>query len=510
MPAPQSSPKSASSSQRVAPTLWAVASGKGGVGKSVVSSSLAIGLAQSGPRVVAVDLDLGGANLHTHFGCETARHTLADVLRGKVPSLEDAFADTSVPGVRLLSGARSPLDAANLKFAQKQKLLRDLRKVDAAHVVLDIGAGSAFNTLDAFLVADRRVLVITPEKPAIENAYHFLKAAFFRSLRAVAKEPEVQGVLLRVLDDARRRGATPRELVEAALETDVHAGNRLRAAMRAFEVELVVNRVEQDGHDPGPEMAAACEGHLGAVLRPVASLLTDAAVPAAVEREVPVLQLFPGSAFSKGIHQMVEALLDPDLRKRRRKAPAPVSLSAKASARLAERRAATRREHVRVRPPERPSDVVLPAFTGDDPAGHLRVCRELQGHSLETMASRTKIRKLAELEDEAFAALPPEPYLRGYVQQYAQMLGIHEADEVAAAYLERFHENRAGKRQNWRQAMMKALGLGGKKARREPEAKANSEAAGEGDPIHRNAAAAVELACAGGPELDFEVELAPH
>ena len=58
------------------PTIWAVASGKGGVGKSVLSASLAIGLSQTGPRAVAVDLDQGGANLHTLLGCERAPHTL--------------------------------------------------------------------------------------------------------------------------------------------------------------------------------------------------------------------------------------------------------------------------------------------------------------------------------------------------------------------------------------------------------------------------------------------------
>ena len=509
MPAPQSSPHTAPTAQRVVPTVWAVASGKGGVGKSVVSSSLAIGLAQSGPRVVAVDLDLGGANLHTHFGCESARYTLADVLRGKLGSLEEAFTETSIPGVRLLSGARSPLDAANLKFAQKQKLLRDLRKVDAAHVVLDIGAGSAFNTLDAFLVADRRVLVVTPEKPAVENAYHFLKAAFFRSLRAVAKEPEVQGVLLRVLEDARRRGATPRELVESALETDLHAGKRLRAAMRAFEVDLVVNRVTEDGRDPGREMAAACEGHLGAALRPVAALPTDASVPEAVDREVPVLQLFPGCAFSKGIQTMVESLLDPNVRKRREK-PVPVPLGAKASARLAERRASSRSERPRVRAPEPLPRRALPAFDGDDPAAHLRACRQILGLSVDAMRARTRIRQLAAIEEEQYAQLPPEPYLRGYLQQYAQLLGIAEADALAERYLERMHESRAGKRQSWRRAMMQALGLGsGKRARRGPAAHVEpAPPVPEDDRVHRDAAAAVELACAGVPEFELEMELA--
>ena len=64
--------------------IVAVASGKGGVGKSIVSSSLAIALSATGPRAVAVDLDLGGANLHTLFGAERARRTLRDFLAGRI------------------------------------------------------------------------------------------------------------------------------------------------------------------------------------------------------------------------------------------------------------------------------------------------------------------------------------------------------------------------------------------------------------------------------------------
>ena len=58
-------------SGRCPPPIIAVGGGKGGVGKSLVSANLAVKLAASGWRVLAIDMDIGGANLHTYFGLPT-------------------------------------------------------------------------------------------------------------------------------------------------------------------------------------------------------------------------------------------------------------------------------------------------------------------------------------------------------------------------------------------------------------------------------------------------------
>lgn len=406
------------------PVVWAVASGKGGVGKSVLCSSLAIALCQTGPRVVAVDLDLGGANLHTLFGLERAPRTLADFLRGDVGSLDEAAAPTSVPGVSLLSGARALLDMANPKYAQKQKLLRHLRRLDAGHVVLDLGAGSGFNTLDFFVAADRRVLVVTPETTALENAQHFLKAAFFRSLRDTAREPRVRAALVAVLEDARRNGRSPRELVEAAARRDARAGSLLRERVRSFGVDLVVNRADLGGRDVGESLRARCRARLGATLRLGAALGSDDCVPAAVARGVPVLQLFPGCAFAEGVRAWVGRLDEPAPRA----TPRPAWSRARAGA-----------------PPDEdgpPAALPLPDFEGGSPGRHLRICRELRGLSLRDLHERTRIRHLAEIEAERFDALPPEPYLRGFVRQYAEALGAADAAGLADRFVERAREAR--------------------------------------------------------------------
>ncbi len=73
--------------------IWAIAGGKGGVGKSLVASNLAVALAGHGMRCVLADADLGGANLHTIFGVPTPRRTLSHFLKGEVANLTDVLSE---------------------------------------------------------------------------------------------------------------------------------------------------------------------------------------------------------------------------------------------------------------------------------------------------------------------------------------------------------------------------------------------------------------------------------
>src|SRR5439155_22079763 len=101
----------------------------------------------------------------------------------RVEKLDDVAVATGIERLRLISGARDVLDAANPRHAEKQKLLRHIRSLDADYVVVDLGAGTGFNVLDFFLLADVGVVVLLPEPTSIENAYRFIKAAFFRRLQ---------------------------------------------------------------------------------------------------------------------------------------------------------------------------------------------------------------------------------------------------------------------------------------------------------------------------------------
>lgn len=229
-----------------APVIYAVGGGKGGVGKSVVAIALAQALAARSQRVIIVDLDLGAANLHTYLGVRGPTPTLADVLTRKAAHLADVRVSTSMPGVELISGAEYLPGMANLAHATKLKLLRHLQTLPADAVVLDLGAGVTFNTLDFFAAANHGVVVTAPEPAAVMNAYGFIKSALFRQLQRVFRRHESIGPLI---EEQARRADAERELtlgwmrqkLQELAPDDVPLLDEVAASLH---LPLVVNRAD--------------------------------------------------------------------------------------------------------------------------------------------------------------------------------------------------------------------------------------------------------------------------
>ncbi len=163
------------------PTFIPVASGKGGVGKTFLTANLAAALAEMGKQVIAVDLDLGGSNLHTYLGLGNTHPGIGDYLNSG-GSLQDLLVPTAWEQLQFLPGdGRTPF-LANLPHAQKQKLLLNLTRLQADFIFLDLGAGSSYNTLDYFGLSPQGMVVTTPEYPALMNMMTFLKNFTFRTI----------------------------------------------------------------------------------------------------------------------------------------------------------------------------------------------------------------------------------------------------------------------------------------------------------------------------------------
>jgi len=401
------------------PRIWAVGGGKGGVGKSVIAASLAAAIAGTGRRCAAIDADLGGANLHTLLGVSRPRRTLSHLLTGEVGSLAELMVHTSVPNLWLVSGNEALLEMANPKHGQKQMLLRYIRGLDVDDVLLDLGAGSAFNVLDFFLLARRGLIVITPEPTAIENAEHFLKAALYRSLQVVARRPDVRAAILRIREDRRGwRARSTAELIALVREIDPPAGKLLEERALSFRPVLLVNQVRTAEHRRvGPGLVAAWRDRLGVLLELAGSVDSDPNVSTAVEQRQPAFQAFPHGSFSRSIDALARRLL-------REEEDTPRE---RAHERLLPRRSGD---------PASPHRS-LPPLDLSEPGAYLRRCREQLGCTLTEMIERTRIRVLDHIESEQFELLPPEPYLKSYLITYARELGVPEVAWLVASYLER-------------------------------------------------------------------------
>ena len=231
--------------------IVAIGGGKGGVGKSLVSSNLAVALARTGARVVVLDADLGAPNLHTMFGILRPQRTVEDFLSGRSATLDEVALATSVPGLRLICGAEGALGSADPTFATKQKLLDQLGRLDADCLLIDVGAGVDLNTIDFFNAADIRLVVMVPEITSLQNGYGFLKIALFRRLqRAVAglrvseKLTAAFGTEAFELGSTMDRMTTFFAMVEDELPELVTA---FRSLLFEFNAKLVGNMLHKTG-----------------------------------------------------------------------------------------------------------------------------------------------------------------------------------------------------------------------------------------------------------------------
>lgn len=227
----------------------AIGGGKGGVGKSLISSNLAVALARAGANVTLLDADLGAPNLHTLLGVSRPPRNVQDFLDGHIPRLIDAAVDTSVPRLKLICGTPHSLGATSPTFEAKQRLIQELATLRTDVLLIDVGAGVDLNTIDFFNAADIRLVVMTPEVTSIENGYGFLKIAIYRRLqRAVARKIVGQRLDEVFGGQAFQTGSTMEKMSTflSIVDTESPAvGQAMRLLLREFNASLIGNMLQQ-------------------------------------------------------------------------------------------------------------------------------------------------------------------------------------------------------------------------------------------------------------------------
>jgi flagellar biosynthesis protein FlhG len=240
----------------------AIASGKGGVGKSNLAANLAVALGARGARVLLLDADLAQANLDLLLGLHP-RFDVQHVVSGQ-KSVEEIVIE-GPRGVTLVPAASGAPELAELDDYRRECLLRGLgtldREVDL--ILIDVASGVSRQVLSFCLAAEEVLVVTTPEMPAFSDAYAMIKRL-------------------------RQRGLTrpPRLVVNGAsgAEEAEEVGHRLRLVARRF---------------------------LKLELEPAGWIPFDAAVPRAVRLQEPVVIAFPRSPAAIAYRALAGSLWSP-------------------------------------------------------------------------------------------------------------------------------------------------------------------------------------------------------
>ncbi|MEM9174975.1 MAG: P-loop NTPase [Myxococcota bacterium] len=308
--------------------LLAIGGGKGGVGKTFVTANLATALSRLGKRVVVVDVDLEGANLHTTLGVQTPQRSLADFVSEREEDLGKLLVDTPVPNLRLIAATHGNLADAQPSHLRRVRLLRGLRQLDADVVLLDLGAGSHASVLDYFLVSDDGILVLQPEPTSVENAYTFLRAAFYRRMRLAMVGHGVRQLVTTAMDQRNERGIrTPLDLLREIEATDTAEARRFVETMRVFRPRLIVNGVRTaEDVKLGFAVSSVCKKYFGveaeyigyvnyddearqsvSARRPIVDLRQDADVSIYLQRIARKLLGLPSAASAAGVSTSASA-----------------------------------------------------------------------------------------------------------------------------------------------------------------------------------------------------------
>ena len=291
-------------------TIWAIGGGKGGSGKSFIAANMGICLSQLGVRVILIDADLGGANLHTFLGISPSSLSLADFIKKRVSNLQEVLIPTAIPNLQLLTGAQDLLNAAEAKSVQRQKLLRSIKRLEGDYILIDLGAGNALSVLDFFLMSDGGILVVTPEPTSIENAYRFLKSAFYRRLRQSVSSYSVKNLIDAAVDQKNEMGIrNPQELIEATRRINEEDALTIVHEIEIFHPNLILNQVRtKKDIEIGFSVRSACKKYFGIQLHYLGYIVYDQEVTHSIRRRRPLILENPRSRAAQCILEISSKL----------------------------------------------------------------------------------------------------------------------------------------------------------------------------------------------------------
>ena len=292
------------------PQIWAVGGGKGGTGKSFVTCNVATCLAAQGKKVILIDADFGGANLHTLLGVSKSHKSLADFFSGKA-LLPELIVDTKIKNLYLIVGPLRYFEPESLKYAQKIKLFNHIMQLEADIILIDLGSGTHFNIVDTFLLADKKIVVTLPQITALENMFSFLNNSFYRCLNRAFVRNKLGYVFKNVVKEkAGYEIGNLRQFIALIKQKSTESSDIVDDELSKYMVNIIINQARTSKDiSLGNQVRSLCIKYLGFKANYIGYIEHDDTIPLAINKQQPYLQMYPKSRCAIKIEKITLNLL---------------------------------------------------------------------------------------------------------------------------------------------------------------------------------------------------------
>ena len=193
-----------------------------------------------------IDLDLGGSNLHTLLGINHQKGGINRFLNKTVKNLENTAVSTLIQNLSFIGSSLCSMEVANLLHAHKLKIINAIQKLSFDYILLDLGTGTNFNTLDFFLTSNQGIFICTPEPTAIENSFRFIKAVYLRKLKQIVKRHSFNSAVKKAIIPPNPEAMTSPDIIEIMLKHDPDREKFLRNSLSEFKFKFILNQFRKN------------------------------------------------------------------------------------------------------------------------------------------------------------------------------------------------------------------------------------------------------------------------